>query len=74
MKKVLLLAVSFFFFSAIIYAQAGELDSSFGTNGVVKTDIGFGNETPLVKTQVLAAADGSHYQPFRSHSENDTGE
>src|SRR4051812_31887399 len=61
MKKIL--PCLLFFFSLIsAFAQSGKLDPSFGTNGIVKTDIGstyrFINNTA---TEVLTQADGSIY-------------
>jgi len=40
MKKILLLAATIFCFLNLINAQAGQLDPTFGNNGIVKTDIG----------------------------------
>jgi hypothetical protein len=42
MKKTGLLIALSFGFSVILHAQAGQLDSSFGTNGIVRTNISFG--------------------------------
>ncbi len=47
MKKTFLLIALFLCFSAIIYSQPGELDSSFGTNGIMKTDF----ETAIIAIQ-----------------------
>jgi len=62
MKKILLLTVTFFCFLNLINAQAGQLDSSFGNNGVVKTDLGdsYRHGSPGAK-QILSLPDGSFY-------------
>src|SRR5688500_6149422 len=67
MKKYILLAAVFFYCSIISYAQLGELDSSFGTNGIVQTEFG---ENVNVKDniyyarQILVIPDRSIYVTF----------
>ncbi len=52
MKKTLLLAITIFCFSNFTNAQAGELDASFGNNGVVKTNVFNAGNTIYKKTVV----------------------
>ena len=62
MKKQLLLAVLFIYFSSASYSQPGQLDPSFGNHGIVKTDIGKDyNYSPPAATQVLPKSNGSIY-------------
>jgi len=62
MKKILLLATTFFCFSNFTHAQAGQLDPSFGNNGIVKADLGKNyiyNGPPAY--QILLQANGNMY-------------
>ena len=62
MKKIFLLAATIFYFSNFINAQAGQLDPSFGTNGIVKTDIGANyHYTTSPASQILPLLNGSMY-------------
>ncbi|WP_018616888.1 Ig-like domain-containing protein [Segetibacter koreensis] len=61
MKKYLLLFNVFFCFSAIIYSQPGQLDSSFGANGIVKTNTGSGRDVPSKAKRLMLQLDGSMY-------------
>ena len=62
MKKILLLTAVFFCFKIISHAQPGEIDSSFGTNGIVRADLGERVENVHVYgRQVLLLPDRSIY-------------
>lgn len=69
-KKVLLQIAVFFCFSTIIYAQAGKLDSSFGTNSLVKTNIGSLSDVSSGGKQVWLQADGSMYIRFEARGQS----
>lgn len=62
MKKILLLATTIFCFFNLTSAQPGKLDPTFGTNGIVTTDIGEKAEysTSYVH-QILPQPEGSMY-------------
>ncbi len=47
MKKIILLTTVFFYCLKVSYAQPGELDSSFGTNGTVAIPFNTGSYTPI---------------------------
>src|SRR5437868_7119857 len=52
MKKIILLVTLFFYFAIISYAQhAGDLDASFGNNGVVTVDLGPNTSLTNLATQ-----------------------
>ena len=62
MKRLLLLAATICCFTNIINAQAGHLDPSFGTHGVVKTDLGKDyNYGASLASKLLLQPDGSVY-------------
>ena len=61
LKNIVLLIAAFLFFSTITHAQPGELDTSFGFNGVVKSDLGEKFEYIFFEKQVLEKPDGSMY-------------
>lgn len=61
MKKITSLIAVFSVFLNFTNAQPGKLDSSFGTNGIVKSDLGSGYSYELVGKQVLVQTDGSIY-------------
>lgn len=62
MKKILLLAATIFCFLNFINAQQpGQLDPSFGTNGIVKTDLGKNYGYAVLGKHVLVQSDGSLY-------------
>lgn len=61
MKNLIFLIITFFFFSQITYSQPGELDSSFGNNGITKSDLGAKFQYVYVEKQVLELPDGSMY-------------
>ena len=60
MRKLILLS-SLFFCCTICFAQSGELDPSFGNEGIVKTDMGAPFNYSNFGKQVLIQADGSMY-------------
>ena len=66
MKKIILLTALFFCcFKIISYAQAGELDSAFGTNGIVRTNLGPNHKDNIsLVRQVLVQPDKSMYVTF----------
>lgn len=68
MKHLLLLTAIFFCGLQISNAQPGELDPSFGDNGIVKTEIGLGS--PVIYSssgiQALTQTNGSVYLVFRA--------
>jgi uncharacterized delta-60 repeat protein len=61
MKKTVLLWVMFFCFLPVTYAQPGELDSSFGINGIVAADLGasYNYNYSFAAKKVLVQSDGS---------------
>jgi len=59
--KNLLLLFTVFLFSKICYSQPGELDSSFGKNGITKSDFGVIYQYISTAQQVLEAPDGTLY-------------
>ncbi|MEP6594442.1 MAG: T9SS type A sorting domain-containing protein [Ginsengibacter sp.] len=63
MKRIVLLSSIFFYCIKISHAQSGELDPSFGTKGIVKTDFGFIYDYNYSTSgrQVLLQPDGSMY-------------
>lgn len=61
MKKITLLTLISFCCLAMGYAQPGELDPSFGTNGIVTTSLGVNYNYGGVAKKVLAQTDGSLY-------------
>ena len=61
MKNLLLLIALFFLFQKTSYSQAGELDSTFGKNGIVKADLGTTFQYTSIPRQVLNAPDGTLY-------------
>jgi len=62
MKKIILLTTIVLCCLQLCYSQASKLDSSFGINGIVTTDIGERfNYGSLPATQILPHADGSMY-------------
>ena len=62
MKRLFLLAVTFFCFTNVINAQAGQLDPSFGSHGIVKTNLGKNyNYGATPATKLLLQPDGSVY-------------
>ena len=62
MKQTLLLAITIFCFSNLINAQAGQLDPSFGANGIVHTYLGdsYRSGSPDA-LQILSLPDGGFY-------------
>ena len=58
MKNFIFLIATFFLFQKA-YCQAGELDSSFGKNGIVKSNLGSTFDYNSIPKQVLEAPDGS---------------
>lgn len=66
MKKIFLLITLLFFYSKLIHAQAGQLDSMFGENGIIKTDLGSNYDYELLGKQVLLQKDGSIYSLLQS--------
>ncbi len=52
MKKILLLTATIFCFLNLINAQPGQLDPSFGTNGIVKTDLGDAGKATYYKEAI----------------------
>jgi uncharacterized delta-60 repeat protein len=61
MKKILLLATTVFCFTNLINAQAGQLDPTFGNNGVVTTDLGKKIISNFNPSNILVQSDGSIY-------------
>jgi len=61
MKNLIFLIVTFFFFSQYTYSQAGELDSTFGKNGIVKANLGTIFQYTSTPRQVLNTPDGALY-------------
>ncbi len=59
MRKIILLTTVFVSCLTMLYAQPGKLDSSFGTNGIVRADLGIKMENNSSARQVLLAGDGS---------------
>ena len=68
MKKSILLPLFVIFFLQTGLAQPSLLDPSFGTNGIVKTDMGSAFNYNNVGKQVFAQPDGSMYLVFASQS------
>ena len=66
MKKTFLLLPLFSFCFNLVYAQSGNLDSSFGTNGIVKTDAGKDYSYELIGRKVLLQNDTSIYAVLQS--------
>ena len=70
MKKVILLfAVALCCFKPG-YCQPGSLDSSFGTDGIVKTDLGYKITAGTNITNVLLQSDNSSYAIFQTYYQN----
>jgi len=61
MKKIFLLAATIFCFLNLTNAQPGQLDPSFGINGIVTTDLGKNYNYPSSGSKVLVQSDGSIY-------------
>ena len=62
MKKIILLTALFIYYATLSYAQhAGDLDSSFGTNGIVTANLGSSYNYNFSVKKVLAQSDGSIY-------------
>src|ERR1700733_8770322 len=68
----LILVVSLFLSSATCFAQAGELDPTWGNNGIVKTDMGTPFNYANFGKQVLTLPDSSIYMLIEL-SDNATG-
>ncbi len=66
MKKFILLSAIIFCCFKICEAQPGQFDSSFGTNGIVTTDLGKSVNYDSYGRQVLLQADGSMYVIFQA--------
>ncbi|WP_018615899.1 Ig-like domain-containing protein [Segetibacter koreensis] len=69
MKKFLLVIALLFFCFRCSYGQSGKLDSSFGTDGIVKTDLGYKVPTGTNITRVLLQLDNSAYVIFQTYSQ-----
>ncbi len=68
MKKITLLTLIFFICLTIIRAQPGRLDSSFGNNGIVKTEFGKTDKDNITLVgQVLVQPDKSIYVTFNGN-------
>ncbi|WP_018617433.1 Ig-like domain-containing protein [Segetibacter koreensis] len=72
MKNFTLIFFVFFCCCKVSYSQAGKLDSSFGTNGIVKTDFGFTNDINYATTggQVMLQKDGKLYVLIESSGQS----
>jgi uncharacterized delta-60 repeat protein len=70
MKKILLLATTILCFLNSTNAQPGQLDPSFGTNGIIKTDLGETYNSPTSGKLVLAQPDGSLYLILQTNEGN----
>ena len=68
MKKSILLSLLIISFLQITSAQPSLLDPSFGTNGIVRTDMGSAFNYSNVGEQVFTQPDGSMYLVFASQS------
>ena len=66
MKKTFLLIPLFSFCLSLVYAQSGDLDSLFGTNGIVKTDAGKDYDYELIGRKILLQNDTSIYAILQS--------
>src|SRR5687768_15311952 len=65
MTKYLLLTAIIFSCFKICHAQPGELDPSFGTNGIVTADLGKNVTNDSYGKQVLLQPDGGMYVVFQ---------
>ena len=61
MKKTILLFLIILGCVKVINAQSGNLDSTFGTNGVIKSNLGADYNYELISKQVLLQSNGSMY-------------
>src|SRR4051812_3716123 len=61
MKRILLLIAVLLWLSVYLYGQTGELDPTFGTNGIVTADLGSKVNYMSSVRQVLLQSDGSAY-------------
>ena len=68
MKKTILLIALLFSCVKLIYAQPGQLDSLFGDNGIIKTDLGANYDYELLGRQVLLR-DSSIFSILQSGSQ-----
>ena len=66
MKTTFVLISTLFCCLKLVHAQPGQLNSSFGSNGIVKTDAGSKYSYELVGKQVLLQDDGSFYTLLQS--------
>src|SRR5688500_6960383 len=66
MKKFILLTAILFCCFKVCHAQPGEFDSSFGTNGIITTDLGARVNYDTYGRQVLLQPDGSMYVIFQA--------
>ncbi|MEO6498889.1 MAG: delta-60 repeat domain-containing protein [Mucilaginibacter sp.] len=68
MKKIIISVIIFYFGVECIYGQAGKLDPTFGTNGIVKTNIGNTGNYYTTGSAVVTQPDGSMYLVVRAGS------
>ena len=64
MKKIFLPSILFIYCLTTVHAQSGLLDPTFGTDGIVKTDMGSHFNYTNFGKQVLMQSDGSIYLVF----------
>lgn len=66
MKKIIFLITAFLFFINIGYSQPGQLDSSFGINGIVKENLGSTYDYgPIDLRQIVLRPDGDMHIIFQ---------
>src|SRR4051794_37040626 len=66
MIKIILLGLVFVSFLPFTNAQPGQLDSSFGNNGIVINDFGKSTVNSSTERQTLVGSDGSIYVVFET--------
>lgn len=66
MRKLILLTSLFIFCFKTGHTQPGALDFSFGSKGIVRTDLGSNVTLPSIGKQVLLQSNGSMYVIFES--------
>ncbi len=69
MKKIIFFITTFFFCINISYTQPGKLDPAFGTNGIVKTNIGSNYDYPINMKQIVLRPDGDMHLIFERNAQ-----
>lgn len=69
MKKIIFFITTFFFCIHISYAQPGKLDPAFGTNGIVKSNLGTTYDYNISMKQIILRPDGDMHLIFERNAQ-----